>query len=144
MNIFQKIYIFITNPASCRMINKAQWAAEIYELANKYLPQTTMQITFKHVTNVGVLESTGELIDKGTFQYALHHFQGYYDAIELSTGLAVASIPAETRLVDGILPRDYLLLQIEKKTITEKVLESGKALLKACNIDYPVNEPFIK
>lgn len=101
-----------------------------------------MQITFKHATNVGVLQSTGELIDKGTFQYALHHFQGYYDAIELSTGLAVASIPAETRLADGIPPRDYLLQQIEKKMITEKVLESGKALLKACSIDFPVNEPF--
>lgn len=104
--------------------------------------QTTMQITFKHATNVGVLQSTGELIDKGTFQYALHNFQGYYDAIELSTGLAVASIPAETKLADGMSPREYLLKQIEKKTITEKVLESGKALLKACNIDYPVNKPF--
>lgn len=104
--------------------------------------QTTMQITFKHATNVGVLQSTGELIDKGTFQYALHNFQGYYDAIELSTGLAVASIPAETKLADGMSPREYLLKQIEKKTITEKVLENGKALLKACNIDYPVNKPF--
>lgn len=126
-----------------RMINKAQWDAEIYELANKYQPQTTtMQITFNHTTKEGVLQSTGELIDKGAFQYALHHFQGYYDAIELSTGLAVASIPAETKLADGMPPRDYLLKQIEKKTITEKMLESGKALLEACSIDYPVNEPF--
>jgi hypothetical protein len=124
------------------MINKAQWDAEIYGLANKYQPRTTMQITFNHTTKNGVLQSTGELIDKGIFQYALHQYQGYYDAIELSTGLAVASIPAETRLVDGISPRAYLLQQIEKRTITEKVLESGKALLKACNIDYPVNEPF--
>lgn len=105
-------------------------------------PQTTMQITFKHATNVGVLQSTGELIDKGAFQYALHHFQGYYDAIELSTGLAVASVPDETKSADGMPPREYLLKQIEKKTITEKVLESGKALLEACSIDYPVNEPF--
>lgn len=103
-----------------------------------------MQITFNHTTNKGVLQSTGELIDKGEFQYALHHCQGYYDAIELSTGLAVASIPAETRLVDGMLPREYLLKQIEKKTITEKVLESSKALLEACNIDYPMNPRFVK
>lgn len=33
MNIFQKTYIFITNPALYRMINKAQWEAEIYKLA---------------------------------------------------------------------------------------------------------------
>ena len=103
-----------------------------------------MQITFNHTTNIGVLQSTGELIDKGKYQYALHHFQGYYDAIELSTGLAVASIPAETKLADGMSPREYLLKQIEKKAITEKVLERGKALLKACDIDYPVNKPFIK
>lgn len=97
-----------------------------------------MQITFNHTTNKGVLQSTGE------FQYALHHCQGYYDAIELSTGLAVASIPAETKLADGMSSREYLLKQIEKKAITEKVLERGKALLEACNIDYPVNKPFIK
>lgn len=103
-----------------------------------------MQITFNHTTNIGVLQSTSELIDKGVFQYALHHFQGYYDAIELSTGLAVASIPAETKLADGMSPREYLLKQIEKKATTEKVLERGKALLKACDIDYPVNKPFIK
>lgn len=104
--------------------------------------QMTMQITFNHTTNAGLLQSTGELIEKGKFQYALHHFQGYYDAIELSTGLAVASIPDETKRADRMPPREYLLKQIEKKTITEKVLESGKALLEACNIDYPVNEPF--
>lgn len=39
MNIFQKIYISITNRALYRMINKARWDAEIYELANKYQPQ---------------------------------------------------------------------------------------------------------
>lgn len=102
----------------------------------------TMQITFNHTTNAGLLQSTGELIEKGKFQYALHHFQGYYDTIELSTGLAIASISDETRLVDGMAPREYLLQQIEKKTITKKVLENGKSLLKACNIDYPVNKPF--
>lgn len=101
-----------------------------------------MQITFKHTTNIGVLQSKGELIDKVKFQYALHHFQSYYDAIELSTGLAVASIPDETKLADGMPPREYLLQQIEKKEITQKVLEKGKALLKACNVDYPINKPF--
>lgn len=101
-----------------------------------------MQITFNHTTNVGLLQSTGELIDKGKFQYALHHFQGYYDAIELSTGLAVASIPDETKQADGMPPHEYLIQQIEKKEITQKVLERGKALLQACNVDYPVNKPF--
>lgn len=101
-----------------------------------------MQITFKHITNIGVLQSKGELLDKGKFQYALHHFQGYYDAIELSTGLAVVSIPDETKQADGMPSREYLLQQIEKKEITKKVLKRGKALLKACNIDYPVNKPF--
>lgn len=50
-----------------------------------------MKIKFNHLTQNGVQHSIGELLKLGEFQYALHYFQGYWDIIELSTGLAVAT-----------------------------------------------------
>lgn len=101
-----------------------------------------MEIVFNHLTRNGIQSSVGELIKLGEFQYALHYFQGYWDIIELSTGLAVASISGNIENVNGMSVRDYLLDQLLKSNRTLKVIEEGKAILQACDISYPINSPF--
>lgn len=101
-----------------------------------------MKIKFNHLTQNGVQHSIGELLKLGEFQYALHYFQGYWDIIELSTGLAVASISGNIENVNGMSVRDYLLDQLLKSNRTLKVIEEGKAILQACDISYPINSPF--
>lgn len=101
-----------------------------------------MEIEFNHLTQDGVQHSTGELIELGEFQYALHYFQGYWDIIELSTGLAVASISGSIENVNGKTVREYLIEQLLKTNRTLKVIEEGKAILQACGISYPINSPF--
>lgn len=98
-----------------------------------------MKIVFKHLTQNGVQISVGELIDLGNFQYALHNFQGYWDAIELTTGLAVVSISESVKNVNGISVRDYLIDQLVKSNRTLKVIETGKDLLQVCDIPFPLN-----
>lgn len=101
-----------------------------------------MEIEFNHLTQDGVQHSAGEMIDLGEFQYALHYFQGYWDIIELSTGLAVASISGSIENVNGKTVREYLIEQLLKTNRTLKVVENGKAILQACNISYPINSRF--
>ena len=101
-----------------------------------------MEITFNHLTRNGIQQSTGELIKLGEFQYALHYYQGYWDIIELTTGLAVASISGNIQNVHGISVREYLLGQLVKSNRTLKVIEDGRAILHACNIPYPLNNLF--
>ena len=101
-----------------------------------------MEIEFNHLTQDGVQHSIGEMIDLGEFQYALHYFQGYWDIIELSTGLAVASISGSIENVNGKTVREYLIEQLLKTNRTLKVVENGKAILQACNISYPINSRF--
>lgn len=101
-----------------------------------------MEIEFNHLTQNGIQHSTGELIKLGEYQYALHNYQGYWDIIELSTGLSVASISGSIENVNGRTVRDYLLDQLMKSNRTLKVIEDGKAILQACDIPYPVNNLF--
>lgn len=101
-----------------------------------------MEIEFNHLTQNGIQHSAGELINLGEYQYALHYFQGYWDIVELTTGLAVASISGNIENVHGISVREYLLGQLLKSNRTLKVIEDGKAILQACDIPYPVNNLF--
>ena len=104
----------------------------------------TKEIKFNHSAEEGIHVSKGELIECNGVQYALHYYQGFYDAIELSTGFRVAGVDMNTQTIDGIPARDYLIQQIEKRKITVTVLERAKREMFVRDIKFPVNQKFNK
>lgn len=100
------------------------------------------EIAFNHVTKDGIIQSKGEFIECNGYQYALHYFEGNYDAIELSTGYRVCFIDSYTEIVDGIQAKDYLIQRIKEIDITPDVISNAKLRLKVSDIDFPVNNRF--
>lgn len=101
-----------------------------------------MNINFKISTILGTVEQSGELIEYNGFQYALHTYEGRYEATELSTGFCVVSVDEYTETVDGISAKDYLIQQIKILAISPKILNRTKRKMMQYGITYPLNPKF--
>lgn len=98
-----------------------------------------MNINFKIATLDGPVEQYGEPVEYNGFQYALHRYKGRYKATELSTGFCVISISDQE---EADIARDYLIQQIKILTISPKVLDKVKEIMKRDKLPYPLNPKY--